>query len=131
MRDVTEVISKLKALNPSDIEVLNVVNEAIDFLEAREAEEVRLAEWRRKNSDEAMSKGWRGRRLVACRAQSKMQAVIENLGADDGANLPPEHGLPTVTPQTINELRNLSAVLLRMVLAANDGGMSAARLNTF
>jgi len=56
------------------------------------------------------------RRLYACRSASEMRSVIE--------------ALPD-TPQK-NELLNMSALLLRMVLLENDGGpLSPSKLNAF
>lgn len=75
-----------------------------------------------------MVKGWRGRRLMACRAVDTLDRIIENLGIDNGADLPPERGFPCVTEGLRNELHNQAAVLLRTILALNDGNTSGARL---
>lgn len=78
-----------------------------------------------------MVKGWRGRRFVACRAADDLEAVVRELGQDDGANLPPDGGLPIVTPAVRLELENSVANLLRMILALNDGHVSPSRLQRF
>lgn len=75
-----------------------------------------------------MSNGWRGRRFLACRASDVLERVIDNLGKDNGADLPPESGLPVVSESMRIELHNQAAVLLRTILALNDGNTSGTRL---
>lgn len=73
---------------------------------------------------------YRGRRLEACRAVDKLCAIIDHLGEEDGSQLPdPDHGfqLPPTDAMRL-ELKNLAAVLLRMVLANNDRGCSPQEL---
>lgn len=83
------------------------------------------------DDEKRLVKGWRGRRLLACRAVSLLDQIIENLGEDDGTSLPPDGGLPVVQRQMRVELGNQAAVLLRMILAQNDGGVSGSRLQRF
>lgn len=75
--------------------------------------------------------GWRGRRLLACRATDSLERVIGNLGNDDGSDCPPDGGLPSVTESQRRELGNMAALLLRMILGANDGHVSSSRLQRF
>lgn len=75
-----------------------------------------------------MLNNWRGRRLLACRAVDDLERIIDHLGVEDGSELPPPNGLPAVTSGHQNELRNAAALLLRMILGANDGNVSPARL---
>lgn len=75
-----------------------------------------------------MAKGWRGRRLIACRAMDTIDRVIEHLGIDNGADLLPENGLPRITEGMRNEMHNQASVLLRMILSMNDGNTSGTRL---
>jgi hypothetical protein len=79
-----------------------------------------------------MVKNWRGRRFLACRAMQQIERVIDNLGVEDGTAMPPEHGsqMP-ISPPVKNEIANAASVLLRLILAANDGSVSPARLRTF
>lgn len=80
-----------------------------------------------------MTKGWRGRRYLACRAVSVLDDVIDQLGMDDGVNPPPDGlpGLPAISEGMRTELHNSAAVLLRMILASNDGRTSGTRLQSF
>lgn len=71
---------------------------------------------------------WRGRRLAACRLTDEIELVINALGKVDGSELPPDSGLPQISEVHRNELRNLSSLLLRMILAANDGHVSSSKL---
>jgi hypothetical protein len=80
------------------------------------------------DEERRMAKGWRGRRLMACRAADTLDRIIENIGVDNGADLPPERGLPNVSEELRNELHNQAAVLLRTILALNDGNTSGTRL---
>jgi hypothetical protein len=73
-------------------------------------------------------KNWRSRRLRACRAADEFDSIINALGLEDGSELPPEYGLPTISEAHRHELRNAAALLLRMVLVANDGHISPAKL---
>lgn len=78
-----------------------------------------------------MAQGWRGRRFLACHAADQLERVIENLGRDNGADLPPPNGLPEISDTTREEIKNQAAVLLRMILAANDGLVSPQRLRHY
>jgi hypothetical protein len=81
------------------------------------------------NGDEnKMVKRWRGRRLLACRAADTLDRIIENLGDDDGSDLPPERGVPHMPDGLRIELHNQVAVLLRMILTMNDNATSGSRL---
>jgi hypothetical protein len=73
-------------------------------------------------------KNWRSRRLRACRAADELESIINSLGLEDGSELPPEGGLPTISEAHRHELRNAASLLLRMVLVANDGHISPAKL---
>lgn len=75
-----------------------------------------------------MLRSWRGRRLLACRATDDIEAIIRALGRDDGSDLPPDGGLPPVNEVQRNELLNLAALMLRMILNANDGHVSPSKL---
>jgi len=75
---------------------------------------------------------WRGRRLLACRAVDTLVHVIENIGKEDGSQLPPDTGLPSPpNPALRREFRNVAATLLRLILLSNDGHVSPMTLNTF
>ncbi len=74
---------------------------------------------------------WRGRRYLACRAADDLLKVAEALGVDDGSELPPPNGLPTVTEAVKAELQNQITSALRLLLALNDGNVSPSRLNRF
>ncbi|WKD45020.1 hypothetical protein [Agrobacterium pusense] len=80
------------------------------------------------DEERRMVKGWRGRRFMACRAADTLDRIIENIGIDNGADLPPERGLPHMSEGLRNELHNQAAVLLRTILALNDGNTSGTRL---
>jgi hypothetical protein len=74
-------------------------------------------------------KNWRSRRLRACRAAEEFESIISALGLEDGSELPPaDGGLPTISEAHRRELKNATALLLRMVLIANDGQVSPAKL---
>lgn len=81
--------------------------------------------------EKRMAKGWRGRRFLACRAVDVLERVIANLGYDDGVNPPPDGGLPKVQEALRVEAGNQAAVLLRTILALNDGQTSGSRLQRF
>lgn len=78
-----------------------------------------------------MVKGWRGRRYLACRAADLLEEIVRELGEDDGANPPPEGGIPQVSAAVKIEMENSVANLLRMILALNDGHTSGTRLQRF
>ena len=80
------------------------------------------------DDERRMVKGWRGRRLLACRATDTLARIIEGLGVDDGSDCPPERGIPPITEGMRIELHNHAANLLRMILAMNDGSTSGTRL---
>lgn len=76
--------------------------------------------------------GWRGRRLLACRAGDLLRAVAEALGEDDGSCLPPDGELPAPPSEAQrNELCNAITSLQRMILLWNDGHVSPSRLQRF
>lgn len=75
--------------------------------------------------------GWRGRRLLACRAACVLEEVIENLGADDDVDPPPDRGLPAFQTAMQHELHNSVSALLRMILLMNDGQVSPQKLRRF
>lgn len=81
--------------------------------------------------EKRMVQGWRGRRYLACRAMDVLERVIDNLGYEDGVNPPPDGGLPKVQDQLRIEAGNQAAVLLRTILAMNDGQTSGSRLQRF
>ena len=76
---------------------------------------------------------YRGRRLLACRAADTLSHVVEHLGFDDGSELPPpDHALPKMPTDAMRaELQNAVSLVLRLLLAANDGGCSPQRLPRF
>jgi len=79
-----------------------------------------------------LRKNWRGRRLLACRAVDSLIGVIENIGNEDGSQLPPDDGLPPPpNPALRRELKNMAASLLRFILLSNDGHVSTSTLNAF
>lgn len=79
-----------------------------------------------------LRKGWRGRRLLACRATDELRNVIASLAEDDGADLPPEGGLPAAPSQSqIRELQNMATTLQRIILLWNDGHVSPQTLHGF
>jgi hypothetical protein len=80
------------------------------------------------NDEQRLVKKWRGRRLLACRAADTLDRIIEQLGADDGSDGPPECGIPKVPEGLRVELHNSVANLLRMILTMNDGSTSGSRL---
>ncbi len=102
-------------------------------------------DWIERNSVAALSEGWRGRRYVACQAVADLQTVIAHLGVDNRKDPPPTvvtgaqtdnpitttPPLPVPTAAQVNELKNLATVLLRSILAANDGQTSPAKLQSF
>lgn len=84
-----------------------------------------------------MIEGWRGRRLLACRAAGELHDVIAGLASDNGADLPPpDTGLPGGLPAPpsrghIREMQNTAANLLRTILLWNDGSVSPSILQRF
>lgn len=78
-----------------------------------------------------MVKGWRGRRLLACRTADVFEEIIRELGEDNGKDCPPEGGIPTVSPAVKAELANTVANLLRLTLLLNDGNVSPQKLRHF
>ncbi|MBY3543699.1 hypothetical protein HFN71_28875 [Rhizobium laguerreae] len=78
--------------------------------------------------EQRLSKKWRGRRLLACRAADTFDRIIDELGLDDGSDLPPDSGIPKITEGLRIELHNQVAVLLRMILTMNDNATSGSRL---
>ncbi len=76
--------------------------------------------------------GWRGRRLLACRAAQDLHDIADALAADNGDDLPPNYGLPQPpSPGHIREIQNSAAVLLRTILLWNDGSVSPSTLHRF
>ncbi len=72
-------------------------------------------QFRRSITDEGES-GWRSRRLYICRAAGDIDSIIDALPIDQLKR---------------NELGNLNAILLRMILLENDGRVSSSKLNRF
>lgn len=73
---------------------------------------------------------YRIRRIEAYRAFELLEKVIDNLGVEDGSQLPlPDMPLP-VTPsdQHKNEMKNAATALLRTILIWNDGNVSRSEL---
>jgi hypothetical protein len=73
---------------------------------------------------------YRIRRIEAYRAFELLEKVIDNLGVEDGSQLPlPDMPLP-VTPSEAhkNEMRNAATALLRTILIWNDGNVSHSKL---
>lgn len=78
-----------------------------------------------------LSKTWRGRRLLTCRAIDDITLMIENLGVEENSDPIPDGFVSTITPEMKNELHNQAAVLLRTILLHNDGRISPAKLQRF
>jgi hypothetical protein len=77
---------------------------------------------------------FRGRRLLACRALDQVKLIIDHIGIEEGEGrlLPPEEGLPPVPSNQIKrEMKNLTSVLLRLILTHNDGHVSNQELRTW
>ena len=80
--------------------------------------------------DRNLVQGWRGRRLMSCQAAETLRLVVDNLDADNGADIRSQ-AAPAVTPEAKAELTNLINVVLRMTLLLNDGSVSPQRLPPF
>lgn len=74
---------------------------------------------------------YRGRRLLACRAAEMLDNIVESIGLDDGKELHPRPLPDPPTDAMRCELGNAVALILRMILAANDGGCAPQRLHRF
>lgn len=66
-----------------------------------------------------LRKNWRGRRLLACRLHDDLNALIDALADDDLSN----GAAPVLAPDagTRQSMKNLSTVLLHIILRSNDG----------
>jgi len=78
-----------------------------------------------------LSKSWRGRRLLTCRAIGDLHCMIENLGVEENSDPIPDGFVSTITPELKEELMNQATVLLRTILLHNDGRVSPSRLQRF
>lgn len=77
---------------------------------------------------------YRGRRYLACNALDQVKRIIDHIGVEDGSDiiLPPDGGLPPVPNDQIKtEMKNLTSVLLRLILTHNDGHVSNQTLRTW
>lgn len=76
---------------------------------------------------------YRGRRFLACNAADVLSKVVENIGLENGEDLPPpDRALPEPPTDAMRrEIGNAVSLVLRMILAANDGGCSPQRLQRF
>lgn len=76
---------------------------------------------------------FRGRRLLACLAADTLSAVVEAIDRDDGSERPlPGQTLPAPPTEAMRrELDNAVSLVLRLILAVNDGGCSPQRLPRF
>lgn len=85
------------------------------------------------DEEKRMLGGYRGRRYLACRAADALSRIVDNLGVEDGTDLPPsDRSLPSQPTDAMRlELNNAVSLILRMILAANDGGCSPQRLQRF
>lgn len=83
--------------------------------------------------EKRMCQNYRGRRFLACRAVDTLERVIENLGVEDGSQLPhPDRDfLPPPSDAVRLEVQNAASNLLRLILALNDGGTSRQKLQRF
>jgi hypothetical protein len=83
--------------------------------------------------EKRMLSNYRGRRFMACRAADVLSQVVAHLGLDDGSELPPPNrSLPPTPSDAVRlEIENAVALLLRTILAHNDGGVSPSKLNRF
>lgn len=73
---------------------------------------------------------YRIRRIEAYRGFELLEKVVDNLGVEDGSQLPlPDRPRP-VTPSDAhkNEMKNAATALLRMILIWNDGNVSPSGL---
>ncbi len=91
---------------------------------------------RRFQSHKKSLKNFRGRRYVVCSAIGEIQDAIDHLGQNDPAELYPElhpedFGPPTPNDMLKQELKNVSACLLRTFLLYNDGHVSSQELRSF
>ena len=86
------------------------------------------------NEEKRLLSNYRGRRYLACNALDQVRRLIDHIGVEEGNSiiLPPDGGLPTApNDQVKNELKNLTSVLLRLILTHNDGHMSKRELRTW
>lgn len=86
------------------------------------------------NEEKRLLSSYRGRRYLACRALDQVKSIIDYIGVEDGSDivLPPEGGLPPVpSDQVKTEMKNLTSVLLRLILTHNDGHVSKQELRTW
>lgn len=85
------------------------------------------------NEEKRLLSSFRGRRLLVCQALDQVKKVIDFIGVEeDPKNIIPEGGLPpTPNDQVKNEMKNLTSVLLRLILTHNDGHMSKDELRTW
>jgi hypothetical protein len=76
---------------------------------------------------------YRGRRYLACNALDQVKRIIDHIGIEEDPKVyPPEQGLPAIpTDQVKQEMKNLTSVLLRLILTHNDGHMSSQDLRTW
>lgn len=77
-----------------------------------------------------MVKGWRGRRLLACRMLDIVDDIIENLDTHPPDEDPaPSGGFPhPPTAMQKQEMKNQVTSLLRSILLWNDGHVSQQEL---
>lgn len=83
-----------------------------------------------------MMTSMRGRRYLACRALQEVEQVIENLPDGPYSQLREnsfcaEGPFPGSSAQMKHEMRMMTRVLLRMILAQNDGRISHDKINGF
>jgi hypothetical protein len=80
-------------------------------------------------------RSWRGRRLLACNACDVLDAVASHLGEEVVDSARPwvevRPGFVPATPAQKAELRNAIALVLRLLLVANDGSVSPDQLHRF
>jgi len=93
-----------------------------------------LADWEKKHEDhKAMFRSFRGRRYIACNAIRDLESVIDHLGDETGKTSvyidPPLPAPPS--DQVKAELKNMTTVMLRLLLILNDGNVSSSKLNSF
>lgn len=83
--------------------------------------------------EKRLMKNWRGRRLMACRTIDTLQTIIDNLGVEEDPKVLPSVDSKAIVPNESQkrEMKNLAAVLLRMILNHNDGGLSNQELRTW
>lgn len=151
VRDVAELPDRTSPEGQPDMMLVTAEELASILARHRVVAELPFEVRYQKEQDEnnRLLASWRGRRLLICRATDKLMDICKHLGehGSPGDGLPtylvefgPEltpgfpvmrEGLPHVTGPQREELQNMVALLLRMILLSNDGHVSHHRLQRF